>query len=58
VDGDFHELQENSPVTVAHNQRHAGELERDIVFRFEISSPADGTETPPVRYDIAVNPVL
>ena len=58
LDGTFHELQENSPVTVALDQSHTGELERDIVYRFETSGPADGMVSLPVRYEIAVNPTL
>ncbi len=58
ADGHFHELQKNSPVTVAQDQRHAGELERDIVYRFEASGPADEPVSLPVRYEIAVRPVL
>jgi hypothetical protein len=58
LDGSFQELKENSPVTVSHDRRHAGEWERDIVYRFETSGPADGIPSLPVRYEIAVNPSL
>ncbi|HEX6434379.1 MAG TPA: hypothetical protein VFZ87_09040 [Gemmatimonadales bacterium] len=58
LDGRFHELQENSPVTVAQDQRPAGELDRHIVYRFETAGPADQPVSLPVRYEIAVSPTL
>ena len=58
VDGRFRELQEGSPVTVVHDRTPTGELERAIVYRFETTEPAGETDTLPVRYELAVTPVM
>jgi hypothetical protein len=57
ADGRFHELGGGTAVTVM-RVHAAGESEREIVYRIE-DSPDTGSVHPlPVRYDLAVNPVL
>jgi hypothetical protein len=58
VDGLFHELQENSPVTVARDRNRAGEFQQEVVFHLENSGPAAEMTSLPVRYEIVVNPIL
>jgi hypothetical protein len=57
-DGKFHELRDGSAVTVAHHQRHSGELEREVRYRFEDSDMGFERVTLPVRYEIAVRPAM
>jgi hypothetical protein len=58
VDRRFHELREGSPVTVAQYRTPTGELEREIVYRFETHEPTSETDTLPVRYELAVTPIM
>jgi hypothetical protein len=57
-DGEFHELRDGSVVTVAHHQRHSDELEREVRYRYEHSDLGSDTVTLPMRYEIAVRPVM
>ena len=58
LDGNFHEVREGTAVTVAHDQRHAGELDREVRYRVEHSNTSSDTAGLPVRYEIAVKPVI
>jgi hypothetical protein len=58
IDGNFHELREGTAVTVAHDERPAGELDREVRYRLEHSNTSSETATLPVRYEIAVKPVI
>ncbi len=58
VDGNFHELQEGTAVTVAHDGRPAGELDREVRYRLEHSNTSSETAPLPLRYEIAVKPVI
>jgi hypothetical protein len=58
LDGNFHELRERTAVTVAHDGRPAGELDREVRYRLEHSNTSSETATLPVRYEIAVKPVI
>jgi hypothetical protein len=58
VDGEFQELREGSPVTVAFHGTATGELEQDLVYRFESAEPVSERITLPVRYELAVTPAM
>jgi hypothetical protein len=58
LDGEFHELTSESPVTVA-EERPAGEYEQEVFYRIEgpATRPA-ALQALPFYYDIAVKPAL
>jgi hypothetical protein len=57
VDGKFHELGNGSRITVVHERLH-GKSDPEVVYRIETSGAESGMWSLPVRYEIAVTPVL
>ena len=57
IDGEFQELTPGAAVTVARDGHAAGEWEREVSYRAE-TSPPDGVQVLPVRYEIRVEPTL
>lgn len=58
VNGDYQELTGGSSVTVARDQHGAGQWEREVRYRVEVSENGELTGPLPVRYEIAVNPAI
>lgn len=58
ADGQFHELVAGTPVTVARHAPGTGEQDQEVHYRIE-SADARVPQAPlPVRYEVAVDPVL
>jgi hypothetical protein len=58
ANGEFQELTAGSSVTVAQDTHCAGQWEREVRYRIEAQdAPGDPTVLP-VRYEIAINPVI
>lgn len=55
VNGEFQELSAGSSVTVARGTHATGQWEREVQYRIE---SAGDLNSPPVRYEIALNPQL
>jgi hypothetical protein len=57
--GEYQELTSGTSVTVARDTRCAGQWQREVQYRIETSDAA-GSELQnlPVRYEIAINPVM
>jgi hypothetical protein len=58
AEGDFQELRSGTAVTVARDGRAAGEWEREVSYRTEMSATDDVTKALPVRYEIRVEPTI
>lgn len=58
VNGAYQELTGASAVTVARHQRGAGEWEREVRYRVEVSGNDELSELLPVRYDLALDPAI
>jgi hypothetical protein len=56
--GEFQELTAGSSVTVARDTHCAGQWEREVQYRIEAPESAADPAALPVRYEIAINPVL
>jgi hypothetical protein len=58
ADGKFQELTAGSSVTVAHTARAAGQCEREVHYRIEMTESGAPLTPLPVRYEMAINPSL
>jgi hypothetical protein len=58
VNGQFQELTAGSSVTVAQDTHCAGQWEREVHYRIETQESAGDLTVLPVRYEIAINPVI
>lgn len=56
--GEFQELTAGSSVTVARDTHCAGQWEREVQYRIETQESAGDLTVLPVRYEIAINPVI
>jgi hypothetical protein len=58
ANGEFQELTAGSSVTVAQDTHCAGQWEREVRYRIEAQDAAGDLTVLPVRYEIAINPVI
>jgi hypothetical protein len=59
VDGQFHEVKAGSAFIVARQDQQGGDYQPEVQYRIESStSDREATRVLPVRYEVAVNPVL
>jgi hypothetical protein len=56
--GEFQELTAGSSVTVARDTHCAGQWEREVHYRIEAPESSADQTVLPVRYEIAINPVI
>ena len=58
TNGEFQELTAGSSVTVARDTHCAGQWEREVHYRIEAPESTTDQTVLPVRYEIAINPVI
>lgn len=56
--GEFQELTAGASVTVARDAHCAGQWEREVHYRIEAEESAPALNALPVRYEIAIDPVM